>query len=156
MYISEGNDRLSYKLFLGTLRGVAMHWLATLPPQSIRSFNDLATSFASQFATNKMKRLEVTDLFDIQHNKGEPLKCYLARFNNTTVKVNDPNQKNSVKAFQKGLRVDQFSDSLTLRNPLSMEEIRTQSEKHIEVEEDQVDRLEPKRQSNTRDMWPAP
>ncbi|RDY00393.1 hypothetical protein CR513_16431, partial [Mucuna pruriens] len=32
MYISRGDDRLSYKLFPGTLRGVAMHWLATLPP----------------------------------------------------------------------------------------------------------------------------
>ncbi|RDX94955.1 hypothetical protein CR513_22600, partial [Mucuna pruriens] len=93
MYISGGNDPLSCKLFPGTLRGVAMHWLATLPPRSIRSFNDLATSIASQFATNKTK-------------------------------------------------AGQFNNSLALRRPLSMEEIRTNIEKHIEVEEDQADRLE--------------
>ncbi|RDY06923.1 hypothetical protein CR513_09027, partial [Mucuna pruriens] len=58
----RGDDRLNYKLFLGTLRGVAMHWLATLLPQSIKTFGDLETSFASQFAANKMKRLEVADL----------------------------------------------------------------------------------------------
>ncbi|RDX96366.1 hypothetical protein CR513_20997, partial [Mucuna pruriens] len=59
------------------------------------------------------------------------------------VKVNDPDQKFFVKAFQKGLR------------SLSMEEIRTRVEKHIKVEEDQVDCLEVERQSGTRDMQPT-
>ncbi|RDY05175.1 Retrovirus-related Pol polyprotein from transposon 17.6, partial [Mucuna pruriens] len=56
IYISDGNDRLSCKLFPGTLRGVAMQWMSTLPPRSIQTFRDLATSFLSQFAANK--RLE--------------------------------------------------------------------------------------------------
>ncbi|RDX93645.1 hypothetical protein CR513_24064, partial [Mucuna pruriens] len=132
MYINGGNDRLSCKLFPRTLRGVAMNWLTTLPPRSIRSFNDITTSFASQFAANKVKRLEVANLFNIRQNN------YLARFNNATVRVNDLDKKFFMKAFQKGLRVGQLSDSLTLRKPLSMEEIRTQVEKHIEVEEDQA------------------
>ncbi|RDX89124.1 hypothetical protein CR513_29189, partial [Mucuna pruriens] len=63
-----------------------MHWLVTLPPRSIRSFDDLPTSFASQFVTNKMKRLKVVNLFDIQQNKGELLKSYLGWFNNATVR----------------------------------------------------------------------
>ncbi|RDX57864.1 hypothetical protein CR513_62866, partial [Mucuna pruriens] len=146
MYISEGNNQLSCKIFPRTLRGVAMHWLATLPPRSIRSFNELATFFASQFATNKTKRLEVANLFDIRQARGETLKSYLARFNNATVRVNDPDQKIFVKAFQKGLRAGQFSDSMALRKPLK---------KHIEVEEDQVDRLEAKRQSSTHDARPV-
>ncbi|RDX99874.1 hypothetical protein CR513_17027, partial [Mucuna pruriens] len=54
-----------------------------------------------------MKCLEVADLFDIKKSKGETLKNYLACFNNTTVKVNDPDKKNFVKAFQRGLRAGQ-------------------------------------------------
>ncbi|RDX76257.1 hypothetical protein CR513_43773, partial [Mucuna pruriens] len=104
MYISGGNDRLSYKLFPGTLRA------------------------------NKVKCLEVADLFDIRKNKRETLKSYLARFNNPTVRVNDLDQKFFVKAFQKGLR----------------------AKKHIEVEEDHADRLEAERQSGARDMRLAP
>ncbi|RDX65184.1 hypothetical protein CR513_56178, partial [Mucuna pruriens] len=142
MYISEGNNRLSCKLFPGTLRGVAMNWLATLSPRYIRSFSDIATSFASQFVANKVKRLEVAYLFDIRQNKGETLKSYLAQFNNVTIRVNDLDQKFFMKAFQKGLRVGQFNDSMALRKPLSMEETRTRVEKHIKVEEDQADRLE--------------
>ncbi|RDY13677.1 hypothetical protein CR513_01366, partial [Mucuna pruriens] len=65
IYISGGNDRLSCKLFPGTLRGVAMQWMYTLPPRSIQTFRDLAGFFLSQFAANKVKRLEVADLFDV-------------------------------------------------------------------------------------------
>ncbi|RDY08606.1 hypothetical protein CR513_07151, partial [Mucuna pruriens] len=92
MYISGGDDQLNCKLFPGTLQGMAMHWLATLPPRSIKTF------------ANKTKHLEVADLFCIKQTKGETLKSYLARFNNATVRVNNPDQKFFVKAFQKGLR----------------------------------------------------
>ncbi|RDX85385.1 hypothetical protein CR513_33442, partial [Mucuna pruriens] len=51
---------------------------------------------------NKMKHLKVAYLFHIKQNKGETLKSYLARFNNATVRVNDPDKKNFMKAFQKG------------------------------------------------------
>ncbi|RDX78857.1 hypothetical protein CR513_40798, partial [Mucuna pruriens] len=57
IYISGGGDRLSCKLFPGTLRGVAMQWMATLPPRSIHTFNDLARLFVSQFAANKVKKM---------------------------------------------------------------------------------------------------
>ncbi|RDX84699.1 hypothetical protein CR513_34211, partial [Mucuna pruriens] len=82
MYISGGDDTINYKLFLGTLRSVEI-----LLSRTIHTFYDLETVFASQFATNRAKRLE----------------------------VDDPNQKFFVKAFHKGLRVGQFNDSLALR-----------------------------------------
>ncbi|RDX73627.1 hypothetical protein CR513_46737, partial [Mucuna pruriens] len=115
VYISGGDDAINYKLFLGTLRGVAMQWFSNLPPRTIHTFNDLATIFASQFATNKAKRLEVANLFDIKQAKGKSFKKYLPRFNSATVHVDDLDQKFFVKAFYKGLRVGQFSDSLTLK-----------------------------------------
>ncbi|RDY10124.1 hypothetical protein CR513_05398, partial [Mucuna pruriens] len=115
MYISGGDDRLSCKLFPGTLKGVAMQWMATLPPRTIQTFNDLADAFTSQFAANKKKQLEVADLFDIKQSREESLKSYLARFNTATVRVNDPDQKFFIKAFQKGLRASPFSDSLALK-----------------------------------------
>ncbi|RDX93751.1 hypothetical protein CR513_23945, partial [Mucuna pruriens] len=127
MYISFGKDRLSCKLFSGTLRGVAMQWMATLPAKSIQAFSDLASSFVSQFAANKVKKLEVTDLFNIKQARGESLKSYLFYFNNATVR---------------GLRVGPFSDAMALRRSSSMEEIRARVEKHVEVEEDQIERLE--------------
>ncbi|RDX78899.1 hypothetical protein CR513_40749, partial [Mucuna pruriens] len=151
MYISGGSDQLSCKLFPGTLRGVAMQWMATLPARSIQTFSQLARSFVSQFAVNKVKKLEVADLFDIKQGRGESLKSYLARFNNTTVQVDDPDQKNFVKAFQKGLRAGPFCDALALRKPSNMDEIHARAEKHVEVEEDQLQRAGPDRSLDDRE-----
>ncbi|RDY01680.1 hypothetical protein CR513_14965, partial [Mucuna pruriens] len=81
MYISGGNDKLCCKLFPGDGNAAS---------RSIQTFKDLAESFVSQFATNKVKRLEVADLFNIKQAEGESLKGYLACFNNTTVRVDDP------------------------------------------------------------------
>ncbi|RDX78624.1 hypothetical protein CR513_41076, partial [Mucuna pruriens] len=145
MYISGGNDKLSCKLFPGTLRGVAMQWMATLPARTIRTFNDLASTQQSE------KKLEVANLFDVKQARGESLKNYLAHFNNATIRVNDPDQKFFVKAFQKGLRASPFSDSLALRRSVSMEEIRMRTEKHVEAEEDQAERLEEERSRNRGD-----
>ncbi|RDX96071.1 hypothetical protein CR513_21320, partial [Mucuna pruriens] len=150
MYISGGDDKLSCKLFPGTLRGVAMQWMATLPARTIRTFNDLASAFASQVAANKAKQLEVADLFDIRQAKEEILKSYLACFNNAIVRVNDPDQKFFIKAFQKGLRASPFNDSLALKRPSSMDEIRTRAEKHVEVEEDQAERMAEERVQTKR------
>ncbi|RDX75746.1 hypothetical protein CR513_44340, partial [Mucuna pruriens] len=82
-----------------------------------------STSFASQFTSNKTKRLEVVNLF-ASKAKEKPSKITWHTL--TTLR----------------LRAGQFSDSLALRKPLTMEEIRAQAEKHIEVEEDQANRLE--------------
>ncbi|RDX95424.1 hypothetical protein CR513_22053, partial [Mucuna pruriens] len=142
VYISGRSDTISNKLFPSTLRGVTMQWLSGLPAQTIQSFGDLATLFIFQFATNKSKQMEVVYLFDIKQMKGENLKVYLARFNSTTIRVNDPNQKFFVKAFHKGLHVNQFNDLLTLRRLFNMKEIRAQAKKHIEAEENLTDRLE--------------
>ncbi|RDX73247.1 hypothetical protein CR513_47173, partial [Mucuna pruriens] len=152
IYISGGNDRLSCKLFPGTLRGVAMQWMATLPPRSIQTFKDLAGSFLSQFASNKVKRLEVADLFNIKQAEGESLKNYLARFNNATVRVDDPDQKFFVKAFQKGLRVGPFNNALALKKPVNMEEIRARAEKHVEMEEDQYGRRRSERKVERKEV----
>ncbi|RDX83294.1 hypothetical protein CR513_35806, partial [Mucuna pruriens] len=118
MYISGRDDLLSCNLFLGTLTEVAMRWFSGLPPRSIGSFWLLE----SQFATNRAKCLEQ----------------YLARFSGATIQINDP----IVKAFQKGLWVGFFSDSLTLSRPASMTEIQARAEKHMEAKEDKEVRLQ--------------
>ncbi|RDX64377.1 hypothetical protein CR513_57074, partial [Mucuna pruriens] len=118
-----------------------MHWVATLPAKSIQTFNDLAGLFLSQFAANRVKKLEVAHLFDIKQSRGESLKSYLARFNSATV-----------RAFQKGLRAGPFSDALALRHSVNMEEIRIRAEKYIEVEEDQAERLEAERAYSRKDV----
>ncbi|RDX93139.1 hypothetical protein CR513_24644, partial [Mucuna pruriens] len=141
VYISSRDDVISCKLFPRTLRGVTMQWFSSLPPRTIYTFNDLAMTFVSQFAVNRAKKIKVVDLFDNKHAKGESLKKYLASFNNATIQVNDPYQKNFMKVSCKSLKAGQFSGSLALRRPMSMREIRATVEKQIEAKEDQADQI---------------
>ncbi|RDX77434.1 hypothetical protein CR513_42449, partial [Mucuna pruriens] len=130
--------------FDGTQYPMPICKLSTHRCTSVEAATDSAATrlFLSQFAANKAKKLEVANLFHIKQASGESLKSFLARFNTATVRVNDPDQKFFVKAFQKGLRAGPFSDALALRRPANMEEIRARAEKHIEVEEDQAERME--------------
>ncbi|RDX86731.1 hypothetical protein CR513_31904, partial [Mucuna pruriens] len=86
-------------------------WFSSLPPRTIHTFIDLATTFASQHTftdltatfvsqvvVNCVKKLDMIDLFDIKQTKGENVKKYLTQFNSTIVQVNDHNQKLFVKA----------------------------------------------------------
>ncbi|RDY00323.1 hypothetical protein CR513_16514, partial [Mucuna pruriens] len=83
------------------VEGIAMRWFSSLLPHSITSFADLAATFESQFTTNKTRHLETIDLFDIKQKKTETLKQFLTRFHKAMVQVENPDQKNFVKAFQK-------------------------------------------------------
>ncbi|RDX77914.1 hypothetical protein CR513_41880, partial [Mucuna pruriens] len=126
------DNAINYKLFSGTLRRVAMQWFSCLPPRTIHTFNNLASTFVSQFVADHAKRLEVTDLFDIRQAKGESLKKYLTHFNSATVQVNNLDQK-------------KFREGLPKGRPTSMGEIRGRVEKHFEAEEDQVNGIHAKR-----------
>ncbi|RDX75242.1 hypothetical protein CR513_44908, partial [Mucuna pruriens] len=83
--------------------------------RTIHTFNDLATGFMFQFATNKAKKLEVANLFDIKQAKGESLKKYLTRFNSATV------QRKAVQRLPCFEKTNQHG------------RIKTQSEKHIKA-----------------------
>ncbi|GAU47711.1 hypothetical protein TSUD_177160 [Trifolium subterraneum] len=116
MFISGVDDALSCKIFGGTLKDVAHKWIAGLPARSVTSFEDVATRFVAQFAANSEKSFLVVDLFDVQQRSTEPLKNDLARFNNATLKVTEPNEDIFVMAFEKGLSSRTFSEALTLRS----------------------------------------
>jgi len=47
MFISGADDALSFKIFAGTLKGVAHKWIAGLPVRSVGNFEDLATRFVA-------------------------------------------------------------------------------------------------------------
>ncbi|RDY04176.1 hypothetical protein CR513_12140, partial [Mucuna pruriens] len=81
--VRGGDEAISYRFFLRTLRGVVIQWFSGLPPRTIHTFNDLAMTFMSQFVANQPKKLEVVDLFDIKQARREPKKvpCMLQQCN---------------------------------------------------------------------------
>lgn len=77
----------------------------------------------------------VDDKHDIKQGPGETLKAYLARFNENTIKVREPNQRTLLSASVKGVRSGSFNNSLEQWQPTSMDEVRRRAECYINGEE---------------------
>ncbi|RDY11483.1 hypothetical protein CR513_03853, partial [Mucuna pruriens] len=92
VYISRGSNVIKCKLFLRTLKGVAMQWFSSFQAKTIYTFQDLETRLVSQFTVSKAKRLEQT--------RGETLKQYLAGFNNAMVSKHIEVEEDSVDQLE--------------------------------------------------------
>lgn len=55
MFISGGDDAISCKMFVGTLKDIALRWFIGLPPKSITDFEVLTGRFAAQFLDKPKK-----------------------------------------------------------------------------------------------------
>ncbi|MCH88351.1 zeon1 gag protein [Trifolium medium] len=84
-------EHLKCKLLSGTLKDTALRWYMNLPNNSIGSFKDFSRKFIHQFSGSKHMKVTATSLFAIRHNHSEPLREYLARFSEATIKVSNPN-----------------------------------------------------------------
>jgi len=88
-----------------------------------------------QFSASRHRKVPATSLFNVLHKQNESLRDYLARFNDTTIKVIRSNQEVFVGVFQNGLRAGQFNESLAQKPADSMDEIIAIVECYIKGEE---------------------
>jgi len=103
MLISGGNDAICCKMFMGTLAEIALEWFNIILRSSINLFADFKHVFLERFSANRVKPVEMADMFDIRQNAEESLKQFLNRFTNISMRVVNPNEGLLVKAFVKGL-----------------------------------------------------
>lgn len=126
---------MAYQIFTSMLKYVVLHWFIGLPPKSVTSFEDLASRFTAQFSINRGKKIVLSNTLVLHQGKNEPLKNFLSRFNKMTVQVNEPDDKFFVFALLKSLRTETFKEAFFIEKLVTMEEIRTRAEKHIDAEE---------------------
>jgi len=95
-----------------------------------------ARIFEDQLTANKIKPHLMADLFDIKQAEGDPLKNYLNRFCEVSVRIQQQlNEDMKVDAFVKGLCANPFSESLLRNQAESMVEVRKCASTFIEAEE---------------------
>jgi len=95
---------------------------------------------SQQFSSSHHQKVSSNSLFNVRQGRNESLQAYLARFHDSTIKVSNPNQELFVGAFQNGLRVGQFNESLAQKPADSMEEIMARPECYIKGEESNVEK----------------
>ncbi|XP_024632850.1 uncharacterized protein [Medicago truncatula] len=133
-------DSLKCKLLAGTFADAALRWCMSLPRFSIVGYQDMIKKFTQQFSGSRHRKVLSTSLFNIRQGPNESLREYLARFNDSTIKVSNPNQEVFVGAFQNGLRAGQFNESLAQKPADSMEEIIARAECYVKGEESNAEK----------------
>ncbi|GAU19014.1 hypothetical protein TSUD_193520 [Trifolium subterraneum] len=122
------------------LKDAALRWYMNLPKNSIASYTDFHKKFIHQFAGSKHVEVTATSLFGIRQGHNENLRQYLARFNEATIQVSNPNQEMYVAAVQNGLKAGHFNESLAQKPASTMQEVMKRAECYIKGEESNAEK----------------
>ncbi|GAU32075.1 hypothetical protein TSUD_53430 [Trifolium subterraneum] len=120
--IIGAEEHLKCKLLSNTLKDAALRWYMNLPKNSIASYKDFHKKFIHQFAGSKHVQVTATSLFGIRQGHNENLRQYLARFNEATIQVSNPNQEMFVAAVQNGQNTTSRERKATRRREVETRE----------------------------------
>ncbi|KAL2541139.1 Retrotrans gag domain-containing protein [Abeliophyllum distichum] len=160
MRLQATPDAIMCRAFLPTLRRKARDWVATLPPKSIRTFDEFFKSFATHFASSKRVKKTAINLMQLAQGKDELLKYFIARFNRATLRIKDLQMSAVVTAMMSGTQSRPFKMSLSKNPPGTMHKLLKRGEKYVDAKEAYLitksmkDRSKP--ESNKMKTWDEP
>ena len=137
----ESRETTMCKGFSSTLIGPALQWYINLPTRSISSFAGLSDKFIEQFASSRSLEKTSDGLYEILQHRVEPLRDYIAHFNEEKVAVPECSIPTAIFAFKKGLLPDGGLDKeLTMYPCKTMEDVLSRAWEHVKLEEDVASR----------------
>ncbi|XP_048317965.1 uncharacterized protein LOC125418468 [Ziziphus jujuba] len=133
----DRREAIMCKIFVTSLKGVALTWFDSLKSESIHSFEELINHFGAQFASSMKVKKEAHHFFTITQGRNKSLKAYTQRFNKENVNILDCNESIVIEAFKKDLLGENYLyESLMKRVPETMIEPMSRAVKYINLEED--------------------
>ncbi|XP_070668962.1 uncharacterized protein [Malus domestica] len=87
MVLYRNNDALMCKILATTLQAEAQDWFHTLPPRSIRSFDDLSLVFTNEYSSYRTIKKKSNHLFPVKKNPKESLHDYVKRLKAEKAKI---------------------------------------------------------------------
>ncbi|KAF3550908.1 hypothetical protein DY000_02007496 [Brassica cretica] len=97
----EARDATMCKGFGSTLTGPAMQWYINLPSRSIASFVILSDKFVEEFASSKGLEKTSDGLYEILQHRAEPLRGYIARFNQEKMAIPECSIPTAISSFKR-------------------------------------------------------
>ncbi|KAL2533027.1 Uncharacterized protein Adt_06378 [Abeliophyllum distichum] len=135
MRLQATPDAFLCRAFPPMLRRKARDWVATLPPKSIRTFDELSKNFTTHFANSKRVKKSSISLMQLVQDKDELLQDFIARFNRATLGIKELQMSTVVTAMMSGTRNRHFKMSLSKNSPNTMHELLRRGEKYVDAEE---------------------
>ena len=135
MHLQGMANEIMCRAFPTTLKGPARIWFSKLTPNSIGTFKELSTQFASHFIGGHRCKKSIAYLVSIKQREDEMLRSYIARFNKEALSIDEADNKILVAAFTNGLQKGKFLFSLYKNNPKTMSDVLYRATKYMNVED---------------------
>ncbi|KAF3563895.1 hypothetical protein DY000_02016533 [Brassica cretica] len=143
------------KGFGSTLTGSALQWYINLPSRSIASFGVLSDKFVEQFASSRDLEKTSDSLYKILQHRAEPLRGYIARFNQEKVAIPECSIPTAISAFKRGLLPDgDLYKELTKYQCKTMEDVLSRAWAQVKWEEDVASRAKAQQNQDPKTIRP--
>ncbi|XP_020240412.1 uncharacterized protein LOC109819191 [Cajanus cajan] len=129
------SDAKLCRVFPTSLKGPALHWYTQLPAGSIDNFATLVRRFTAQYSTSRPHHTTSAALANLRQNDDEPLRAFMERFSNISVRIRNLNPEVALHAMLMALKPGSFVDSLCRDAPRDMDELRARAAGYIQMEE---------------------
>ena len=111
------------RAFPNTLKGPARVWFSKIPPNSVRSFEELSKLFVNNFIGGQRHKRSLSSLLTIGQGENESLRSFITRFNREALSVDEVDDKLLLAAFHNGVNFDLFIHKLYEKEPQSMADL---------------------------------
>ena len=135
MHLQGVADKVMCRAFPSKLKGPARIWFSRLTPNSICTFKELSTQFASHFIRRHRYKKPTACLMSIKQREDETLRSYIARFNKEALSINEADDKILVVTFTNRLRKGKFLLSLYKNYLKTMSNVLYKATKYMNVED---------------------
>ncbi|XP_030959025.1 uncharacterized protein LOC115980972 [Quercus lobata] len=141
------------RAFPTTLKGPVRIWFSRLTPNSINSFKELSTEFASHFIGGHKYKKSTACLMNIKQWEDKTLRSYITRFNKEMLSIDEADDKILVTTFTNGLRKGKFLFSLYKNDPKTMSDVLYKATKYMNAEDALLARKEkPRKRERQEDL----
>ncbi|XP_050125805.1 uncharacterized protein LOC126603101 [Malus sylvestris] len=87
MTFYANSDAFMCKILAATLQGKTQEWFHTLPPRSIRNFNELSLVFTKEYSSYRSIKKKSDHLYNMKNDPNESLCTYVKRFKAEKAKI---------------------------------------------------------------------
>ncbi|XP_014492198.1 uncharacterized protein LOC106754660 [Vigna radiata var. radiata] len=132
------SDPVKCRAFSLSLRGEALEWYYTLPPNSVDSFRTLTSMFKKQYSTNRYEEVTASELVNLRQGKDETLRAFMHRYNHAARRIKGASPEFIISSLPNCLKAGFVSESLYAELPNTLEELQQKMAKFIKMEDQRI------------------
>ncbi|XP_014523758.1 uncharacterized protein LOC106780037 [Vigna radiata var. radiata] len=134
------SDPVKCRAFSLSLRGEALEWYYTLPPNSVDNFRMLTNMFTKQYSTNRHEEVTAAELVNLRQGKDETLRAFMHRYNQAARRIKGASPEFIIGSLPNCLKPGFVSESLYAKLPHTLEELQQKMAKFIKMEDQRISR----------------